>query len=49
MHQTYIGDIERGEKNVTLATDDKLAKGLGLTLAGLLLELKRDSGTTEYE
>jgi hypothetical protein len=44
-----MGDIERGEKNVTLATDDKLAMGLGLTLVGLLLEMERDSGTTEYE
>ncbi len=44
-----MGDIERGEKNVTLVTANKLAKGLGLTLAGLLLEMERDSGTTEYE
>ena len=36
-----MGDIERGEKNVTLVTADKLAKGLGLTLAGLLSELER--------
>lgn len=41
LHRTYVGDIERGEKNVTLVTADKLAKGLGLTLAGLLSELER--------
>ncbi len=41
LHRTYMGDIERGEKNVTLVTADKLAKGLGLTLAGLLAELER--------
>ena len=41
LHRTYMGDIERGEKNVTLVTADKLAKGLGLTLAGLLSELER--------
>ena len=41
MHRTYMGDIERGEKNVTLVTADKIAKALGLTLAGLLLEMER--------
>jgi len=49
LHWTYMGDIERGEKNVTLVTADKLAKGLGLTLAGLLVEMERGSGTTEDE
>jgi hypothetical protein len=34
-----MGYIERGEKNVTLVTADKLMRGLGLTLAGLLLEM----------
>lgn len=41
LHRTYMGDIERGEKNVTLVTAEKLARGLGLTLAGLLAELER--------
>ena len=44
LHRTYVGDIERGEKNVTLVTAEKLAKGLGLTLAGLLTELERHPG-----
>ncbi len=39
-----------GEKNITLLViADKLASGLGLTLAGLLLEMERGSGTTEDE
>jgi len=41
LHRTYMGDIERGEKNVTLVTAAKLARGLGFTLAGLLAELER--------
>ena len=41
LHRTYMGDIERGEKNVTLVTAEKLARGLDLTLAGLLAELER--------
>ena len=43
LHRTYMGDIERGEKNVTLVTADKLARGLGLTLAGLLLKMERSA------
>ena len=49
LHRTYMGDIEWGEKNVTLVTADKLARGLGLTLAGLLLELERGSDGPESE
>ncbi len=40
VHRTYMGDIERGEKNVTLVTANKVAKGLDLTLAELLSELE---------
>ena len=42
-----MGDIERGEKNVTLVMADKLAKGLGLALADLLLEMERGSDDPE--
>lgn len=41
LHHTYMGDVERGEKNVTLVTAHKLANGLGLTLAGLLLAMEQ--------
>ncbi len=47
VHRTYMGDIERGEKNVTLVTANKIAKALGLTLAGLLLEMERDRQQTD--
>jgi transcriptional regulator with XRE-family HTH domain len=49
LHRTYVGDIERGEKNVTLVTADKLAKGLDLTLSGLLSELERVSNDPDEE
>lgn len=32
VHRTYIGMIERGEKNVTLTNIYKLAKALGITI-----------------
>ena len=31
VHRTYIGMIERGEKNITLINIGKIAKALGLT------------------
>ena len=40
LHRTYIGNIERGEKAVTIVTANKLAKALGLTLADLFAELE---------
>ncbi|GAA4651554.1 helix-turn-helix transcriptional regulator [Kistimonas scapharcae] len=32
LNRTYIGDIERGEKNITLESMDKLARALGINL-----------------
>lgn len=42
LHPTYIGQLERGEKNATLESIGKVAKGLGVPL-GRLIE------NTEYE
>ncbi|MGO9535118.1 MAG: helix-turn-helix domain-containing protein [Syntrophobacteraceae bacterium] len=36
VHRTYIGMIERGEKNITLENIEKLAKALGLKPEELL-------------
>jgi transcriptional regulator with XRE-family HTH domain len=41
LHRTYVGNIERGEKAVTIVTANKLAGALGLTLADLFAELDR--------
>lgn len=32
LHYTYIGAIERGEKNVSIVTIGKIAKGLGISV-----------------
>lgn len=36
VHRTYIGMIERAEKNITLSNIEKIADALGITIAELL-------------
>lgn len=36
IHRTYIGGLERGERNVTLQTVERLAASLGITAMSLL-------------
>jgi len=35
LHRTYVADIERGARNPSLLSIDKLARGLQLSVAGL--------------
>lgn len=36
VHRTYIGMIERAEKNITLVNIEKIAKGLKIDIRSLL-------------
>lgn len=36
MHRTYIGGVERGERNLTLATVERYAEAVGLDPLDLL-------------
>ena len=36
LHRTYISDIERGSRNVSLKNIEKIAKALGITPKSLL-------------
>ena len=36
VHRTYIGMIERAEKNITLSTIEKIAKALGIKPSELI-------------
>jgi len=36
LHRTYVGSVERGERNVTLSTLEVLAKTLGTSVPSLL-------------
>lgn len=38
VHRTYIGMIERGEKNITLENIEKVARALNLKLSDLFNE-----------
>jgi transcriptional regulator with XRE-family HTH domain len=42
LHRTYIGDIERGERNVSLINVERISRGLDLSLAALMSEVERD-------
>ncbi|MGH9856515.1 MAG: helix-turn-helix domain-containing protein [Acidobacteriota bacterium] len=39
VHRTYIGMIERAEKNITLENIEKIAKALGIKIRDLATEL----------
>ncbi len=39
LHRTYIGMIERAEKNITLANIYKVAKALGISISDLTKSL----------
>jgi len=38
MHRAYYSSIERGERNLTLATVKRVADGLGCKIADLMLD-----------
>jgi transcriptional regulator with XRE-family HTH domain len=41
LHRTYIGMIERAEKNITLINIGKIAKGLNVEIKDLFDEAKK--------
>ncbi len=43
LDRSYVGGVERGERNISLINLNKLARALDLTLAELLADLRRTS------
>ncbi len=41
LHRTYIGMIERGEKNITLENIEKLSKGLNVSMKLIFEKLNK--------
>ena len=39
LHRTYVGGIERGERNISLVNIEKLAAALGVSLDSLLKDI----------
>lgn len=47
LHRTYVGSVERGERNISLSNVQRLAAALGVSLSQLFLRVEhelRDSG-----
>ncbi len=38
LHRTYIGSVERGERNITLLNASKIAKALSVSLADMVID-----------
>ncbi|MDD5387948.1 MAG: helix-turn-helix transcriptional regulator [Gallionellaceae bacterium] len=39
LHRTYIGSVERGERNICIDNMERIALALGVDLAGLLMNV----------
>jgi transcriptional regulator with XRE-family HTH domain len=44
LHRTYVGDIERGERNVSLLNMEKIANALKVKLSVLVLQMEKHMG-----
>lgn len=40
LHRTYVGAVERGERNITLLNANRIAEALGATLSECLKEMR---------
>lgn len=51
LHPTYIGQLERGEKNATIESIEKIAGGLSISLSRLFENIgsENDSGNIPLE
>jgi transcriptional regulator with XRE-family HTH domain len=48
LHRTYMGGIERGERNLTIQTVLTVSRGLGLTMSELLSGIERQIDAAEH-
>ncbi len=43
IHRTYIGDVERGARNISLVNMTRVARALGLPLSRLIQDMEQGS------
>ena len=43
IHRTYIGDVERGTRNIALVNMTRIAKALGASLSRLIAEMEKET------
>ena len=48
LHYTYIGQIERGEKNLTVESLSKITQALGVPMSQLLEKIDGQEGADSY-
>jgi transcriptional regulator with XRE-family HTH domain len=41
IHRTYLSDVERGTRNLSLINIERLAEAMSITLAGLFQQVER--------
>jgi transcriptional regulator with XRE-family HTH domain len=46
LHRTYVGSVERGERNVSLNNLERIAAGLAVPLSELFAETERAERTS---
>lgn len=44
IHRTYVGDVERGERNVGIVNMARLAAALDVPLSNIVLEMEKHRG-----
>jgi transcriptional regulator with XRE-family HTH domain len=42
IHRTYIGDVERGTRNIALVNMTRIAKALGTSLSRLIADMEKE-------
>jgi len=45
LHRTYIGSVERGERNISIDNMERIATALGTTIPKLLTEFEHEASS----
>ena len=48
LHPTYIGQVERGEKSLTITSLEKIAEGLGISFSDLFENIQPPTKPTSF-